>query len=159
MDPFTLITGTVGLLDVCIRVVGYLNNIRASAGKVEQEIEALSLEINTLLAVYHSLRDFWTTKRKAIPSSRASEDDKIRIDSLWDGVIANLNKCEVTVGQLEKLLKEIIGKDGSAKVSGKIDGIRKQLRKQSKDSDFPQIRQRLSNFQGSLQLLLTALNL
>jgi hypothetical protein len=159
MDPFTLITGTVGLLDVCMRVVGYLNNVRVSAGKVEAEIKALSLEINTLLAVYHSLQDFWTTKHKANLGPRASGEEEIRIDSLWNGVITNLKECQVTVGQLEELLKEIIGKDGDAKVSGKIDGIRKQLRKQSKDSDFPQIRQRLSNLQGSLQLLLTALNL
>lgn len=153
MDPFTLITGTVGLLDVCSRVVGYLNHVRTSAAKVEGEIIALSSEIETLLTAYRSLQEFLETKHK-VQGLRVPA-----IQTLWETVAANVQQCKATVDELERLLKEIVGKGGNTKVSGKVDGIRKQLRKESKDPDFPQIRQRLSNFQGSLQLLLTTLNL
>jgi hypothetical protein len=159
MDPFTIITGTVGLLDVCLRLVSYLKDVQESAGKVEEEIAALLSEIDALLSVHRSLKDFWDAKYKAVPGLLASKKDEIRVDGLWKEVATNLRECRTTVDKLEVLLKEIIGKDGNAKVSGKIDGIRKQLRKQSKDPEFLRVRQRLSNSQGSLQMLLTALNL
>jgi hypothetical protein len=62
------------------------------------------------------------------------------------------------VQKLEALLKEVIGKIGP-KVMGKFDGIKKQLRKQSKDQDYMEVRHRLSNYQAAgLQMLLIAVS-
>lgn len=60
--------------------------------------------------------------------------------------------------KLLDVLEAIIGQDGP-KVKSKFDGIKKAMRKQSKDSDLPQIRLRLTNNQASLQVVLTAINL
>ena len=159
MDPFSIFIGSVGFLDVFFRVLTAIKDVYQAADKVEEEIAALSADIDALLSVHCSLKDFYDTKWKAVPASLASENDGIRVDGLWKEVAANLRDCRATVAKLEGLLKEIIGKDGKAKGGGKIDRIRKQLRKRSKDPDFLQLRQRLSNAQGSLQMLLTALNL
>jgi hypothetical protein len=50
-----------------------------------------------------------------------------------------LQKCKDIVNKLEELLKGIIGKDRNIKVSSKVDRIRKQLRKELKEPEFPQI--------------------
>ena len=159
MDPFSIIVGSVSFLDVCIRVISAIEDVYKEADKVEEEIEALSADINALLSIRRSLNDFWNTKCKAAGVPLASETDRTRADGLWKEVAINLQSCEATVLKLEGLLNEIIGKDGKRKGGGKIDRIRKQLRMRSKDPDFLQLRQRLSNAQGSLQMLLTALNL
>lgn len=56
------------------------------------------------------------------------------------------------------LVEEVVGKDGMA-VQGKRDGIKKVLRKQSKDGEIQEIRVQISNYQNSLQLTLSALNM
>jgi hypothetical protein len=61
------------------------------------------------------------------------------------------------VQKLEALLKEVIGKNGP-KVTGKFGGIKKHLRKQSKDQYYMEVRHRLSNYQAGLQMLLIAVS-
>lgn len=62
------------------------------------------------------------------------------------------------MGRLALLVEEVIGKDG-IEVQGKRDGIRKVLRKQSKEVEIREIRQQITSHQNSLQLTSSALNL
>lgn len=126
---------------------------------MEEAIAALVAEIDALLSVHRSLNDFWDANCKAARAPLEAKSHQNRVDGLWKEVATNLRDCEANVFKLEGLLNEIIGKDGKIQGSGKIDRIRKQLRKRSRDSDFLQLHQRLANVQGSLQMLLTALNL
>ncbi|KAI9767400.1 MAG: hypothetical protein M1839_004504, partial [Geoglossum umbratile] len=54
-------------------------------------------------------------------------------------------------GETKCLVKVIIGKVG-LKGPGKVDGIKKHLRKQSKDDELHQLRHQLANYQSSLQV-------
>ncbi|KAH6672293.1 tetratricopeptide repeat domain-containing protein [Halenospora varia] len=156
MDPFSAIAGSVGLIDVCFRVGSYLKSVEESAGKVEEEIAALSHDIDTLVGVYESLEEIWLAHQNLL--SGAEKPDAMYANNLWRDVFANLKDCRKTVEKLEILLEGIVGKNGP-KVTSKLDGIRKQLRLQSREAELDQIRHRLTNSQASLQLLLTALNL
>lgn len=154
-DPFSIIAGSAGLLDVCWRVFTYLKNVQAAAARVEEEITALLHEIEALILVNESIKDVFAAELKG--SAGASVADPARLENLWRNTGRILEDCRATVEKLEELVKTIIGKEGS-KV-GRFDGFRKQARKQSKDEDFLQLRRQLTNYQGALQLLLTALNL
>jgi hypothetical protein len=44
MDPFSILNGTAGLLDISCRVIGYLKQVEESSGRVDAEIAALSQE-------------------------------------------------------------------------------------------------------------------
>jgi hypothetical protein len=51
-------------------------------------------------------------------------------------------------------MSAISGKKGR-KFLAKLDGIKKQLRKQSKEKEFIEVHRQLSSYHGNLQLLLT----
>ncbi|MCJ1268890.1 hypothetical protein MMC22_008778 [Lobaria immixta] len=155
-DPFSVIAGTAGLLDVCFRIFKYLKKTQAGAAKIEDDITALLREIEALIAVNLSIKTVFVTELKPGPEPFAA--DSARVEVLWRNIGNNLQDCQALVEQLEALVREIIGKDGP-KVVGKYDGFKKQMRKQSKNEDFHQVRLQLANHQSALQLLLSALNL
>jgi len=155
MDPFTILAGTAGLLDVSIRVIQYLKQVEESAGKVEEDITALSQEINTLVVVNDSIERLWLANHEAAPVSPFEETTVVK--DLWRKLASLLNECRETAQKLEVLLIKVVGKSGP-KVSGKWDGIRKQLRKESKERDYVDIRHRISSYQAGLQMLLSALS-
>ncbi len=154
-DPLSIIVGTVGLLDVCWRVGGYLKDVEGSAGKVDKEIAALSREITSLISLNKSIQEVKEAADKAVLGT--SIDNEPLVKQLWKEVDTNIEGCRATVEKLEELLKEIIGKNGP-NVVNKLDGIRKQVRRQSKDGGLAQIHYRLSKYQASLQTVLAALN-
>jgi Txe/YoeB family toxin of Txe-Axe toxin-antitoxin module len=155
-DPFSIIVGTAGLLDISVRVVKFLKKVQASDAKVEKSIAMLLHEIEALLLVNKTLEDFWTAKGKASLPTGLSDPNYVH--DLWRNAGIILADCKNTVEKLEVLVKSIIGTVG-IKVTGKIDSIKKQLRKESKEGDLEQLRRGLSRDQNILQLLLTALNL
>jgi hypothetical protein len=154
-DPFSILTGTASLLDISWRLVSFLSQVQAAAGHVEEDITNLSHEIAALISVNEAIEALYAAERGA--ALNASVSDSGRIETLWSNTGAVLKICRDTVEKLERLVKGIIGKDG-LKVTGKLDGFKKLLRKESKDAEFQQLRQILTNQQNSLQMLLIALN-
>ncbi|MCJ1462094.1 hypothetical protein MMC07_000694 [Pseudocyphellaria aurata] len=152
-DPFSVIAGTAGILDVCFRVIKYLKETRAGAERIEEEITGLLREIEALIAVNDSIKCAFETELKAHPGPYVAD-----IEDLWKNIGSNLWSCRALVERLEVYMKEIIGKEGP-KVIGKRDGLRKQMRKQSKKEDFQQLRLQLASHQNALQISLSALTL
>lgn len=157
MDPFSIAVGTVGLADVSVRILSYLAVIREASSKIQDEITILSQEINSLLAVNESVEDFSNTRRD-LGSFDAPPDDDYHVDKVWKNLALLLQQSKGTIEQLQTLLTEVVGKKGTI-VAGKIDGLRKTIRRQGRDGEYMQIRQRLVNYQAGIQMLLTALNL
>ena len=155
-DPFSIAAGTVSLLDVCWRVGTYLSSLNSSRGRIEQELAHLSREVNTIISVNNSIQALWNAQKKTEPLIQTLPDGS-QITNLWQNAGVVLAGCRDTMEKLITLVKEIIGKDG-LEVTGKRDGIKKVLRKQSREKDIDEIRQQLSNYQSSLQILLTALS-
>jgi len=50
-DPFSIITSTVGLLDVCYRVGSYLGDVKNAAKTIEKDLEGLREEIAALHSI------------------------------------------------------------------------------------------------------------
>ncbi|KAL8729496.1 MAG: hypothetical protein Q9181_004988 [Wetmoreana brouardii] len=149
-DPFSIVAGTAGILDICWRVGAYLGKVKAAAGKIERDLAALSYEVTALITVNESIRALWNA------NSEKSLD--AQIEELWEDINLALHGCREVMGRLVLLVEEVIGKDGAA-VQGKRDGIKKVLRKQSKDDEIREIRLQITSHQNSLQLTLSALNL
>lgn len=153
----SVIAGTVGLLDVCWRVGAYLNDVKDAAGRIEGDIDALQKEVTSLIAVNESIKNLKALTEEADPGSPTNHLPGV--EDLWQKVDSNTKGCKDVVLRLEEKVKEIMGKGQTAKPTGKIDGIKKTLTKQSTDSDLARIHSSLSKYQLSLQMLLTALNL
>lgn len=159
MDPLSIIAGTVGICDVCWRVFQYLKDVREASGTIQGEIEDLQRELNSLRNVNEALE-------KICAKDQGPLDHKEDVQLLWYNVNEIRQGCKKAVEELGKLLEEkfgpmiqeITGKNG-AKVTSRFDGLKKGLRRHSKNEDLVQFRHKLANFQSKLQVLLTALNM
>jgi hypothetical protein len=151
MDPFSIIVGTAGLLDVCFRVASYLVDVKAAAGQIDEGLATLSREIDSLILVNQSLGE-WARESQTLDG--LSQADSRRLQSLWQNVGTMIQGCRQTVEKLEVLMSAISGKKGR-KFLAKLDGIKKQLRKQSEEKEFIEVHRQLSSYHGNLQLLLT----
>lgn len=153
-DPFSILASTVGLADVCVRAGFYLAQIKEAAGKVEEDVAALTHDIDSLKAVNESIAFFWRRHRTAVPP-RMQTHNADPVQDTWKNVGINLRDCQNTVEKMESLLQEIICKDKARK----FEGLRKALRKVSKEGDFEKLRRQLADYRGSLHLLFTTLDL
>ncbi|KAL8951543.1 MAG: hypothetical protein Q9222_002481 [Ikaeria aurantiellina] len=154
-DPFSIAAGTAGLLDICWRAASYLKSVNSSRGKIEQDLALLLREVDTVISVNTSIHALWNAQKTHVAAHYMP--DEHQITELWRNAGVVLDGCRLTMGKLEQLAKEIIGKAGP-EVTGKRDGIKKVLRKQSKDKEVDEVRQQLVNYKSSLQILLTALS-
>ncbi|KAL8942140.1 MAG: hypothetical protein Q9216_001825 [Gyalolechia sp. 2 TL-2023] len=155
-DPFSIAAGTAGILDISWRIGSYLAKVKSAASKIKRDLATLSFEVNALVGVTESIQSLWNDNKEK-PLDALSPDAK-RIRGLWQDINLALHGCRDVMGSLALLVEEVIGKDG-IEVQGKRDGIRKVLRKQSKDQEIQEIRQQITSHQNSLQLTLSALNL
>ena len=156
-DPFSIIAGTAGLLDVSWRLIKYIKDTQAAATKLEDDIESLLREIEALISVIESIQNVFASELST--STRgASVASTNHVEDLWRNTGESLRECRTLVEQMEDLVLSIAG-HGDYKVKGKIDGFRRQLKKQSKDGKFRDLRQQLANYEGGLQILLSAINL
>lgn len=155
-DPFSIIAGTAGLLDVCWKVGSYLVALKASAAKIERDLFSLSLEVSALVTVSESLQSLWKVSSEK-PIDEHSPH-AVRIYQLWEDVSLALRGCGDVMARLVLLVEDVIGKDGIA-VHGKRDGLKKAFRKQCKDDDIREIRMQIASHQNSLQIALSALNM
>lgn len=172
MDPFSIIVGTTSLIDVCVRVVTFLQDFHEAAAKVEAEISALQHEFEALIAVNESIHTLFEEELEkaklkqreleAVPGGSPDDSkDADPVQNIWREIGRNLQDCEVVVKKLEELVREIMGKEIEAKTSPKfvrkVEGYKKSRRKESRESEFRRFRTQLTTFQRALQMLMTAI--
>ncbi|KAL8669814.1 MAG: hypothetical protein Q9168_005618 [Polycauliona sp. 1 TL-2023] len=156
MDPFSVIVGVGSLIDLSLRLGKYLKDLRESIALYEGEIESFLREIQDIDSVNNSIAQLYQTETVTTTLGH-SEPPRQELEA-WQNTFKTLRGCAATVEELQSLLTAITGKNG-AKVAGLRDGIKKQLKKQSKDSELIRIRQKLSSHRESLNVSLTLLNL
>jgi hypothetical protein len=71
-DPFSILVGTAGLLDVLIRAAAYLADVHEAAGKVEEDIAFLSRDIQALTSVNESIGILWESYKGAATGTEAA---------------------------------------------------------------------------------------
>ena len=151
-DPFSVVAGTVGVIDVCWRLGKLVHELQHGAAKIDDEIASLTREIDGLAEVTKTIRDTYR-ESQTTPDS----EDVEQVGNLWRNVGSNIKECQLIIEDLEKLVKSIAGKEPTIEHSGitrKMDEFRKQMKKQSKEGDFFKIRHRLNTYYSALQLML-----
>ncbi|KAL9127016.1 MAG: hypothetical protein Q9217_004031 [Psora testacea] len=153
-DPFSIIVGTAGILDISFRLCRYLKNTQAAIASVEGDLTTLLHEIEALIQVNESIQHAFATDSHITHPQNAAVNAQMEVDTVWQHISTSLTDTRHILSRLEELLvTEVIGKEG-LKVVSRWDGFKKQLRKQSKDEEYQQLRRRVNNQQGTLQVLL-----
>lgn len=156
-DPLTIVASTVSLIDVCVRVSSYLSSVRKATKTIERDLESLEEAIHAVHGVNSLIRDFQQKTPKCIPTT--SLDQLPELDNLWQSMDENARGCTKVLEELEAEVRQIIGKNGQTKPTGKLDGIRKTMRMQSSDPRLQNFHQSLSRFHHGSQICLSALEM
>ncbi len=155
-DPFSILAGTTSIIDVCVRLINYFRDVYAAAGRIEQDLLALLEEFNALQAVNESIRDTWLDRHKTVGLNAPANEPLL--ETQWQGLDHALRGCSNSMLRLGALIEGVVGKDGHY-VTRKLDGIKKVLRKQSKEKAIFEVRQQVMSHRDNLHVLLLVLNL
>lgn len=149
-DPYSIITGTVGLVDVCIKLVKFIHKTRRGIHAIDEELRQLVTDIESLQHAGELIR-----KAFEKDMANAGTGKKTDTDGIWSGVSCALKDSEAALIQLDSLLEQAKGEEGSST----LDRLKRHFKKLSKDGDFEQLRQRLDQGRQTLQMFLTALSM
>lgn len=153
-DPFSsILTGAAGLADVCLRLANFLKHANDGFRVVDQELEDLSKEIESLRSVNDLVQCSYSEKF----TYETNSDYQQVLSTNWCAAEQTLESCRSIVEQIEAILKEVVV-IGSGKHI-KLDQIRKWLKQQSKEEALSTLRGKLQKHQSGLQLSLSAINL
>lgn len=154
MDPFSIVVGSVGIIDVCTRLVRYFREFEKAVAEIDQDIKDLLDHVETVALVVNSIND-------AFGSKVGRAHDRMDADTaipLWKTASTVLHDCRCKMEKLEVLVKDIKGRE-RPKGPSKFDGFGKQLRKQAKEEEYRSIRNDLDSFLQKLQTMLQIIDL
>lgn len=134
-----------------------MNDVKAAAQNIESDLEGLRDEIDALHRVNSVIQELQKKTTEAGLISRLDQLPELR--RIWKNIEENARGCTDVVTKLQDEVKRIIGKNQQTKPTGKIDGIRKTIRRQSTDPQLARFHQSLSKYHQSSQMCLTALEM
>lgn len=157
-DPFSILSGTVGIIDVTSRFVQYMRATGAAAVHVNEDLRTLLHEFETLSSVAKSIQDLQPPAASEIEPDHPLKNLRYRTGKI-------LIDCRQTLERLEKLVQDVLGEHNSKKPLSeqhrfvqRLNSFRVQLRKQKQDGEFSKLRGQLNTCQSALQLCLQVIN-
>ena len=151
-DPFSIIVGTVGLADVCIRLTKFLKEAKDGFQKIDEDLEDLSREIIALRTVSDLIKHSFEVD---LVGTTNPSDNQVVVD-LWKVIRTNLEGCQDIVERLNALIITVLGTEGHK--HARFNNLRKYLKQQSKDDEFSALRRKLNAYHIALQTSLAAVN-
>lgn len=176
-DPFSVVAGTAGLADVCVRLTHFLKRARDGSREVDRELKELFEEIGLLQSELESLELINNSvKDSYVNEAETRLDSQYRrvLETHWRATQNTLASCQSTAEQIEALLQDV-AETGSGKhlkldqivkwvetKSGKslrVDQLLRWMKQQSKGDALRALREKLKAHQIALQVSLSAVNL
>lgn len=159
MDPFSVIIGTVGLLDVCSRLIIYLKDVKGSIARTDREIEAVTKDVAAIKLVTELIDSAVEAKKERVENSPDASQGNA--GKLWQNATNVLESvmggCQEALTKMSVLIQEM--KNRALKGSGILDDFLHVLRKQARQEDYYQLRTDLNNSLTTLQLMLNTIQL
>ena len=156
-DPFSILAGTVGLIDVCTRLAIYLRDFEKASENVDEAIGTLIEDLDMVGSVTQHIKEAYEDYM-----DRKDGDEKLSQNhayQLWTTVKRVLQGCQNTLDKLWALVEGIKGKEKEKSLSPRLRGFMKQLRKQSRQEEYDQHRRDLTNSLSALQVTLSLIGL
>ena len=120
-DPFSIIAGTAGLADVCIRFTKFLKQPKDGFQKLDKDLEDLTKEITALLAVNDLIKRSFETDL----AENTNSNDHQALNDHWQAIRITLAGCQDIPERLNALMSTHLA-TGSQK-HGKIHKLLKYL--------------------------------
>ena len=156
MDPFSIIAGTAGVLDVSTRFLTLVHDVQKRSGTVDQVVQTMAEEVATVHKSTAIIKDLF----------EARLNDKVKVDALyrkklddaWLQVDDLLHKCKGNIESLLQLVRKIQDVP-KPKAAPRLHGFLKEWKRQYHNPDFVVSRRELTNYCNTLQLLLSSIEI
>ena len=152
-DPFSVIAGTAGLADVCIRLTRFLKHAKDGFRAVDEELDGLAEEIESLRSTNEFIKRSYTEGS----ITKINSDHQQILNTQWQTTQTTLASCQHITEQIEGLLNDVANAGSGKHI--RLDQIRKWLKQQSSEETLSSLRGRLQAHQIALQLSLSAVSM
>lgn len=149
-DPFSIIAGTVGVVDVAVKVVKFINKTKKGADTVDGDLQELVAEIESLRNTSAVVRDAFEKDLKDGNTKRDGPTART-----WSAVSTALIDCNAALTDMDVTLARMKGDDGSST----FDRLKRHRRKLAQDEEFMQLYRKLDKGHHRLQTALLALGM
>lgn len=149
-DPFSIIAGTVGVVDVAVRVVRFIDKTKKGADSVDGDLQNLVAEIQSLK---HTSEVIHNAFEKDMEEGKTTQDSPAA--GTWLAASNALTDCNSALTGMDRALIRMMGESGSSK----FDRVKRHFRRLAQDPEFGHLRQRLDKGHHRLQTLLLTLNM
>ncbi|KFY40867.1 hypothetical protein V495_05209 [Pseudogymnoascus sp. VKM F-4514 (FW-929)] len=109
-DPFSIVAGAIGIIDVCVKVGVYLRDVQNASGGVEEELTGLAQEIEGLLSVNEAIKEVSRKEESLFSNYKFADQQNLR--GLWQHAGQLQYGCKKDLDMFERLLMNIIGPHG-----------------------------------------------
>jgi hypothetical protein len=148
-DPFSIIAGTIGVVDVAVRLIRFIDKTKKGADNVDGDLQNLVTEIESLK---HTSEVIHNAFEEDMKDGNTKQDSPAA--GTWLAASTALKECNAALTGMDRALVRMMGENGSSK----IDRVRRHFRR-LEDPEFEHLRQRLDKGHHRLQTLLLTLNM
>lgn len=149
-DPFSILTGTIGLVEVAVKVVKFIDETKKGVDSVDGDLRDLATEIKDLELTSNVIHNAF---KKDMQDGNITQDDPAA--ESWSAVSSTLMDCKIVLARMAAALVRVMGESGSSR----RDRFKRHFRRLAQDEEMSDLRQRLDKGHQRLQLLLSTLNM
>lgn len=149
-DPFSIIAGTIGVVDVAVRLIRFIDKTKKGADNVDGDLQDLVTEIESLKNTSEVIHDAF---EKDMVEGNTTKDNPAA--GTWLAASNALADCNVALTGMDSALVKMVGENGSSK----FDRVKRHFRRLAQDEEFGHLRHRLDKGHHRLQTLLLTLNM
>ena len=155
MDPFSLVVGSLSLIDACQRFTTFVLKVYRGGKTIDEDLRALFEQVKDLEKVIKIIKDIDDKREYQIAA--ADNEPKSKLGSILSSIAGLLPKCESIIDQLYNILKSVEAAHLPRLLEG-LDKFYKELKRKIKESDFLVLQRSLRDYHETLQMLLQAAN-
>lgn len=155
-DPFSIVAGSLGVADVCIRLVRNVHHLQQNLANIDEGLDGLAEEIDDLREICATVEVAYAVK-SGDASPDAATEPVGEVKNLWIRLGKALRNCDSIVTKLDGIVAKIRG-HSAASGQSKLDAAGKVMRKKLWDSDLRNCRAQLRTYQDALHLILATIN-
>jgi hypothetical protein len=149
-DPFSIIAGAVGVVDVAVKVVKFIEKTKKGADSVDGDLQDLVTEIESLKHTSQVIQDAF---EKDMKDGKTTQDNPAA--GTWLAASNALADCNAALVGMDGALTKMKGEKGSST----LDRLKRHFRKLAHDEEFGLLRQRLDKGHHRLQTSLLTLGM
>lgn len=157
MDPFSTAAAAVGLIDVCVRFVHYVRQVKRDGATIRKELQDLDTEIEGLRSLCATLKSVVGAAPTSALAPLPDTKETTANSDLWTQVRDILGSCEDVLAHMGSLLVGIYGENPRDEnlqrwFSRRLDTLGKVHRKKARQDDLREARGQLAAHKSDLQL-------